>query len=82
MAVPLQDEVEVAGSSELYLGFVWNDTRKILSGILFFLLFGMFAFSHPLDTVRIQLGGVIVVLIAILSTGKTYHFDAKTLFSG
>ena len=77
MTVPSEDVVDAACSDELYLGFVWNDTRKILSGILFFLLFGMFAFSHPLDTVRIQIGGVIVVLIAILSTGKTYHFDAK-----
>ena len=78
MSVPIGDVVETAGSDELYLGFVWNDTRKALTGFLFFLLFGTIAFPHSFEASNVQLVGIISVLIAILSTGKTYHFDAKT----
>ena len=33
MKVPSEGVVNAAGSDELYLGFVWGTTRKILSGI-------------------------------------------------
>jgi hypothetical protein len=38
----------------------------------------MFVFSHPFEAFQTQLVGVLFLLITILSTGKTYHFDAKT----
>ena len=78
MTVPAEDVVDAAGSDELYLGFVWDTTRKTLSGIAFSFLFVMFVFSHPFEAFQTQLVGVLFLLITILSTGKTYHFDAKT----
>ena len=33
MKVPSEGVVNAAGSDELYLGFVWGTTRKILTGI-------------------------------------------------
>ena len=78
MKVPTEGVVNAAGSDELYLGFVWGTTRKILSGIVFCCLFGLYTFSHPFETFQTKLVGTLFVLTVILSTGKTYHFDAKT----
>jgi hypothetical protein len=78
MKVPSKDVVNAAGSDELYLGFVWGTTRKILSVIVFLCLFGLYTFSHPFVNFQTQLVGILFVLTVILTTGKTYHFDAKT----
>ncbi len=78
MKLPSKDVVNAAGSDELYLGFVWGTTRKILSVIVFLCLFGLYTFSHPFETFQTQLVGILFVLTVILTTGKTYHFDAKT----
>ena len=78
MGVPQEDVVDAAGSDELYLGFVWNGFRKGLTAFSFSVLAAINLFPTMLDGVRFQVSVFLTVLVVIISTGKTYHFDVKS----
>ena len=78
MGVPQEDVVDAAGSDELYLGFVWNGFRKGLTAFSFSVLAAINLFPTMLDGVRFQVSVFLTILVVIISTGKTYHFDVKS----
>ena len=78
MGVPQEDVVDSAGSDELYIGFVWNGFRKGLSAISFAGILAVYMLETPFAAYHIQVSGLLFLLLAIISTGKTFHFDVKS----
>ena len=78
VGVPKEDVVDAAGSDELYLGFVWNGFRNLLTLISFVSLVVVNRFETPFAGISFQISMFFVFLVVVLSTGKTFHFDTKT----